>query len=104
MLRRQLSRRNLTDAARVQVALKLKPFIEAKAKASHASNSGNPKLKQPSTKSSKVYGPVNTRKELATTAGVSQGTFRKAEAVLAWDRLWQIFHRRFLSPFGDIFG
>jgi hypothetical protein len=85
MLRHQLARRNLTDAQRIQVTLRLKPFIEKKAKESHAANSGNPKTKQPLVNLPKVPETVNTRKELAETAGVSEKTFAKAEAVLASD-------------------
>jgi len=40
MLRHQLARRNLTDAMRVHVALQLKPFIEAKAKAEQKKRGG----------------------------------------------------------------
>lgn len=81
MLRRQLSRRNLTDAARIQIALKLKPFIEAKAKAKESQR------KSTSSTLPKSLPVIDTRKELATTAGVSEGTFRKAEAVLKSDNV-----------------
>ena len=56
MIRNQLARRNITDAMRVSLCLKLKPEISAKAKAN-----------QGSVKSPKV----DTREEIAKLAGVS---------------------------------
>ena len=79
MLRRQLARRNLTDAMRVTIALTLKPVIEAKAKESQKRKSAD----SVSMKSTKQK--VDTRKELAAAAGVSEDKFRKAETVLASD-------------------
>lgn len=69
-------------AARIKVTLQLKPFIEAKAAEVRKATEGRPK--KLSTKSSEVI-PIDTRKELAATAGVSEDTFRKAEAVLKTD-------------------
>ena len=66
---------------RIKVTLQLKPFIEAKAKAKEAER------KSTSTISSKSPAKIDTRKELAATAGVSEDSFRKAEAVLKSDKL-----------------
>lgn len=84
ILRRQLSRRNLNDAQRVQLTLQLKPIVEAKAKESRKANEGRPGKKKLSTILSTVS-KVDTRQELAALAGVSEGTFAKAEAVLKSD-------------------
>jgi hypothetical protein len=82
MLRNQLARRNLTDAQRIQVTLRLKPFIEQKA-AANLTKGGRPKdTDKGLVNLPKVSELVNTRKELAETAGVSEKTFAKAEAVL----------------------
>lgn len=74
MLRNQLSRRNLTDAQRVQIALKLKPLIEAKAKENQHAAGGAVRKK--------CSEPVRTMKLIADAAGVSEPTARKVEAVL----------------------
>ena len=63
MLRRQLSRRNLTDAMRIKVTLQLKPFIEAKAKVKESQR------KSTSLILAKSLPEIDTRKELAATAG-----------------------------------
>ena len=76
MLRRQLARRNLSDAMRVKIALQLKPVIEAKAKESQKRKSAD----SVSMKSTKQK--VDTRKEVAHAAGVSEDTVRKTEVVL----------------------
>lgn len=77
-----MSRRNLTDAMRVKIALMLKPMIAARAKANMAAGgsiggSGATKglamLPNPST---------DTRNEIAAAAGVSGRTVQKVETVL----------------------
>ena len=77
MLKRQLSRRTLTDAMRVKIALGLKPIIEAKAKANKKAIGG--------AVPQHVAEPVDTRMEVAKAAGVSTETVRRAEAVLNSD-------------------
>lgn len=79
MYRHQNGRRNWTEAQRVQVALKYKPVLEAKAKENQSQSSGRGKKGSPNLAN---LNPVDTRKELAAKAGVSQETFRKAETVL----------------------
>lgn len=74
IIQNQLGRRNLPDAVRVQLALKLKPMIEAKAKANQQAAGGA--LPQKSAEA------VETRKEIAKAAGVSHDTVRKVETVL----------------------
>jgi len=76
MLRRQLSRRNLTDAMRVKVALQLRPMIEARAKANQIRK---PSGSVPLTSAEQ---PMETRKEIAKAAGVGADTVRKVESVL----------------------
>lgn len=77
IIRNQLARRNLTDAQRVQVALELKPFIEAKARAKQRAG-GEHKVPLNSAEP-----PIETRAEIAKRACVSTDTVRKVEAVLA---------------------
>jgi len=74
MLRNQLARRNLTDAQRVQIALKLKPIIEAKAKQNQIAGGGAVRKKSSE--------PVRTMKVVAEVARVSEPRARQAEAVL----------------------
>jgi ParB family chromosome partitioning protein len=78
MIHRQLSRRNLTDAMRVVLSLKLKPVLEAKAKANQ--------VRKPTDSVSQTFvkqTPVHVDKEIAKAAGVSHETVRKVETVLA---------------------
>lgn len=81
MLRRQLARRNLTDAMRVMVALQLKPMVQAKAKEKQASGGGDKKTPDRSV-SQKSDEPIRVDEEIAKAAGVSRDTVRKVEAVL----------------------
>ncbi|MEY8001175.1 hypothetical protein AB8U03_13420 [Clostridium sp. Mt-5] len=91
----QKNRRNLNKYELAQIALKFKPVIEAKAKenkieAVKKADIHNPK-KQNSflTKTSKTNNeeikvptkPVNTRKEIAKIAGVSEDTIHKVEVI-----------------------
>lgn len=84
MFRHQLSRRNLTPAQRAEVALKLKPAIAERATAAKADagKSAGVGGKKVLTNSSKPISRVNTRKEVAKIAGVSEDTVRKTEVVL----------------------
>lgn len=77
MLRRQLARRNLTDAMRVVVSLKLKPMLEAKAKSQQ--------VRKPKNSVSQLVGKQNeihVDKEIAKAAGVSHETVRRVETVM----------------------
>ena len=78
MINRQLSRRNVTDAMRVKIALKLKPIIEARAKEKQVQG-GKAKVVLNSAQ------PQKTRDEVAKAAGVGHDTVRKVEAVLNSD-------------------
>lgn len=71
ILRNQLARRNLNDYSRGVLALRLKDVIAARAKENMSrGGQGLPNL-----------ATLNTREELASTAGVSHGTIDKVEAV-----------------------
>lgn len=81
MFHHQISRRNWTAAQKAATALKMKPAIEQKAAESKSNNAKTTgRGKKVSTNSSKTK--VDTRKEVAKIAGVSQDTVRKTEAVL----------------------
>lgn len=71
----QLGRRNLPDAVRVQLAMKLKPMIETRAKNNQQAAGG--------AVSKKSSEPVRTMAEVAKVAGVSEPTARQVEKVLA---------------------
>ncbi len=71
----QLNRRNLTDAQRIKVALKLKPSIEKKAKANQQAAGG--------TVPTKTAKAIDTRKEIAKQAKVSPDQVSKYEHVVA---------------------
>lgn len=77
MLKRQLGRRNLTDAMRVKIALQLRPMIAAKAK----------QVRKPadSVRLNSDEQPIRVDEEIAKAAGVSRDTVRKVEAVLGTD-------------------
>lgn len=83
MLNRQLARRNLTDAQRVQIALQLESFTQAQAKANLSAAGRSASPGKPSTTLSKVIEPVNVRKEVAAKSGISEGTVSKVKKVLA---------------------
>ncbi len=79
MLHRQLGRRNLTDAMRVKIALKLRPMIEAKAKAKQVRKPTD------SVRPNSDEQPLRVDEEIAKAAGVGRDTVRKVEAVLNTD-------------------
>lgn len=74
----QKARRNLSVWELGQIALKLKPEIEARAEVSHAANGGDKKsaeAKSASVNSSKpIPEGIDTRKELAEAAGIGEQT------------------------------
>lgn len=73
----QLGRRNLPDYVKTVIALKVKPTIATKAKEQQMRTAENRVLQ----KSSKQA--INTRKEVAKIAGVSEDTVRKVEKIEA---------------------
>jgi len=75
MARNQLSRRNLTDFQRVEIALLLAPEIKVKAKENQRA-AGVSKVPLNSTEA------IDTRAEVAAIAGVSPDTVRKVQAVV----------------------
>jgi len=72
----QLARRNLIDVERGRIALKLKDAIAARAK----ENQIRKPINSVSTNLSE-QNPVDTRRELAKIAGLSEGTLSKIEKV-----------------------
>ena len=76
----QKNRRNLTAWELGNIALKLKPDIEARAQANHADNGGDKTSEDARaalTTLSKPLVPVNTRKELADSVGIGEVTMGK---------------------------
>ena len=94
MLDRQLVRRNLTDAMRGTLALLLKPMIEASAKQKQVAAGGDCTSGRtcPLILAESI---VETRKELATAAGVGVETVCKVEAVLYLTREAKAHFQRF---------
>ena len=78
----QLGRRNITELVKVELVNKKRPLLEAKAKANSIDSGKH--FGKGLTKSSNPIeiSTVNTRKELAQMAGVSEDTFRKANKIL----------------------
>lgn len=74
----QLGRRNLTDFQRVEIALKMKPIIETKAR--QREHQGRPREEEPSQNSDEVL-PIRTDDSIAEMAGVSRDTVRKVEQI-----------------------
>ena len=85
MRKRQLSRRNLTDAMRVKISLDLKPMIEAKAKAKQDAAGVYGKFSRSKTLSPNSDEGLRTDDEVAKLAGVGRDAVRKVEAVLNSD-------------------
>jgi len=81
IIRNQFGRRNITNFVRAELALKLKPKIAAKAKEKQISEGknlgGNSTLCQTSDE-----GSIDTKKELASIAGVSHDTINRVERIL----------------------
>lgn len=74
----QKGRRNLDKWELGKIALKLKPDIEARAKANQSAAGGDKSdTGALLTTLSKALPPVNTRKELADTVGIGEGTMGK---------------------------
>lgn len=78
IIRNQFGRRNLSLAQRSELAMKLKPAIQKKAKENHAANGGDKKAARQKSNTPKI----DTYDELAKIAGVSSDTIRKTEKIL----------------------
>jgi len=73
IIQNQLGRRNITPFVRAELALKLKPLIQKKAKGQQIRKSVSQK--------SVEQKPIDTQKELAKAAGVSHDTIHKVEVI-----------------------
>jgi hypothetical protein len=74
----QFGRRNLLPFQRSELALRLKPIIEARAKANQKEHGGTAPGKSLMQKSAEV---IDTREELAKLAGVSHDTIGKVSVI-----------------------
>jgi biotin operon repressor/ParB-like chromosome segregation protein Spo0J len=74
IINNQLGRRNLTAFQRIELAERLRPLVEARAKANQQLAGG--------AVPQKVAEPVETRQAIAEIAGVSRETVRKAEVIM----------------------
>lgn len=81
IIRKQIHRRNLPAPVRMELAKKLKPTIEAKAKENERKGGGD---KKPGLQNlaNPVEEPIDTRATIAKEAGVSPETFRKHEKIM----------------------
>ena len=81
MLRNQLGRRNLNPYQRSELALRTEPLLREAAKKKQATSTGghDPQLLETSRKAEKK---IHTNKELASLAGVSDNTIRKARRIV----------------------
>lgn len=80
IIRNQFGRRNLSPTQRCELALKLKPMIQKKAKENLKSSGEN--YGKGSLNSANPIKSIDTRKELAKIAGMAPDTFSKAEKIL----------------------
>lgn len=78
IIRNQFGRRNLSLAQRSELAMKLKPAIQKRAKENHAANGGDKKSARQKSNTPKI----DTYDELAKIAGVSSDTIRKTEKII----------------------
>lgn len=88
MIRNQLSRRNISDAMRVVLNLKLKPVLAAKAKANikGGDRKSNEAKSTNQISDELIADPtpeLNTTKEIAKASNVSHDTVHKVETVMA---------------------
>ena len=81
MLRNQLGRRNLNPYQRSELALRTEPLLREAAKKKQATSTGghDPQLLETSRKAEQK---IHTNKELASLAGVSDNTIRKARRIV----------------------
>jgi phage N-6-adenine-methyltransferase len=80
ILKNQTSRRNLSPYQRSVIVLKGKEIIKAKAKENERINGRNRKKSLTTLPNSPII-PINTRKELAKEAKVSEGTLNKVQKI-----------------------
>lgn len=81
IIRNQLGRRNLTPFQRAEMALRLEPVIQEKAR-ENLRASGGDKTEAGLTTLSNPVEPVNTRAEIAKAADLSEGTVAKVKTIL----------------------
>lgn len=83
ILENQLARRNLSDVARIDLALMREQFLKEKAKKNRSMNGGDKKSGSELTKLSKVeVETINVREVTAAIAGVSEGTLSSYKRIL----------------------
>ena len=80
MLKTWQSRQNLIPYQRAELALRLKPVVERKAKANQSLGGGDKKSGCQKTDKA-IIAPVDTKKELAAMAGISHDTLKRAEVI-----------------------
>lgn len=80
VIRNQFGRRDLSPAQRSELALKLKPMIQKRAKENQKAFKGN-QYKTGNLANSPKKQPANTREELAKIAGVSSNTLGRVEVI-----------------------
>ena len=90
ILENQLSRRNLSDAARIEMALLKAEMLREKAQRNQSKAGGDKKSegslftkssKPEETQQNTAFEPVNVHKSIAAEAGVGQGTFQRYEQI-----------------------
>ena len=84
IIHNQFGRRNLSDYQRGVLALRMKPIIEARAKAKQALAGGDKKsdeAKSLSLKSDKAITPIRTDETIAVLANLGKDTIRKVEQI-----------------------
>lgn len=82
----QKNRRNLTAWELGNIALKLKPDIEARAKANKSASGGNKKTeaaRSVSVNSPEPISPIDTRKEMANAVGIGEQTMGRIDQINA---------------------
>ena len=80
IIRNQFGRRNLSMFQRSELGLELKPLIEAKAKENQTLSQG--RGIKGSENSPNLIEPIDTRKEIAKIAGVSDNTIARVEKIM----------------------
>jgi hypothetical protein len=83
ILQNQLGRRNLKDFQRIELAERLRPLLEARAKANQQYHGGSaPGQEKTLRQNFAEVSPVDTKQSIGDIAGVSRETVRKAEVIL----------------------
>lgn len=81
IIKNQFGRRNITDATRALLALELEPLIAAKAQTRKVESGKEHGIGMGEKVLSTLTEPIDTRKEVAKVAGVSEGTMYKVKKV-----------------------